>query len=116
MPKMLPAAGEHTYEQFKATGWADEQLVAAGYMAPETSMAAAATDDRLRLLLERVERLAEEKKAIADDMRDVFAEAKAVGYDIKIMREILKLRKMKPDDRAEMDALLETYRNAVGLG
>ena len=59
-----------------------------------------ATDDRLRLLIERVERLEEEKKGIADDIRDVYAEAKAVGYDAKIMRQIVRLRKMKPDDRA----------------
>ena len=74
------------------------------------------TDDRLRLLVERIERLEEEKKGIADDIRDVFAEAKAVGYDTKIMRQILRLRKMKPDDRAEMEALLDTYKAALGLG
>lgn len=74
-----------------------------------------ATDDRLRLLIERVERLEEEKKGIADDIRDVYAEAKAVGYDAKIMREIIKLRKMKPDDRAERDAILELYKSALGM-
>ena len=75
-----------------------------------------ATDDRLRLLIERVERLEEEKKGIADDIRDVYAEAKAVGYDAKIMRQIVRLRKMKPDDRAEMEAILDVYKNALGLG
>jgi uncharacterized protein (UPF0335 family) len=74
-----------------------------------------ATDDRLRLLIERVERLEEEKKGIADDIRDVYAEAKAVGYDAKIMREVVKLRKMSPDDRAERDAILDTYRAALGM-
>ena len=74
-----------------------------------------ATDDRLRLLIERIERLEEEKKGIADDIRDVYSEAKAVGYDPKIMRQIVRLRKMKPDDRREMDLVLETYRNALGL-
>lgn len=74
-----------------------------------------ATDDRLRLLIERIERLEEEKKGIADDIRDVYAEAKAVGYDAKIMRQIVKLRKMDPDDRAEMEALLDTYKAALGL-
>lgn len=73
------------------------------------------TDDRLRLLIERVERLEEEKKGISDDIRDVYNEAKAVGYDVKIMRQIVRLRKMKPDDRREMDLVLETYRNALGL-
>ena len=75
-----------------------------------------ATDDRLRLLIERVERLEEEKKGIADDIRDTYAEAKAVGYDAKIMRQIVRLRKMKPDDRAEMEAILDTYQAALGLG
>ena len=73
------------------------------------------TDDRLRLLIERIERLNEEKAGIADDIKDVFMEAKAVGYDPKIMREIIKLRAMKPDDRNERDMLIETYRNALGL-
>src|SRR6187399_1950569 len=77
---------------------------------------AEATDDRLRLLIERVERLEEEKKGIADDIRDVYAEAKAVGYDSKIMRQIVRLRKMRPDDRAEMEAILDTYKAALGLG
>ena len=77
---------------------------------------ATATDDRLRLLIERVERLEEEKKGIADDIRDVYAEAKAVGYDAKIMRQIVRLRKMNPNDRAEMEAILDTYKAALGLG
>lgn len=72
-------------------------------------------DDRLRLLVERVERLEEEKKGIADDIRDVYAEAKAVGYDPKIMRQIVRLRKMEPDDRAEMEAILDVYKKALGL-
>jgi uncharacterized protein (UPF0335 family) len=75
-----------------------------------------ASDDRLRLLVERIERQEEEKKGIADDIRDTYAEVKAVGYDTKIVRQIVRLRKMKPDDRAEMDAILETYRAALGLG
>ena len=73
------------------------------------------TDDRLRLLIERVERLEEEKKGIADDIRDTYAEGKAVGYDPKMMRQIYRLRKMKPDDRREMEAILETYNAALGL-
>lgn len=76
---------------------------------------AAATDDRLRLLLERVERLEEEKKGIADDIKDVYLEAKAVGYDVKIMRQLVRERKRKPDDRREHYALLATYANALGL-
>lgn len=71
--------------------------------------------DRLRLLIERVERLEEEKKGITDDIKDVYAEAKAVGYDTKMMREIVRLRKMRPDDRREMQAILELYMAALGL-
>lgn len=77
---------------------------------------AEATDDRLRLLIERIERLAEEKQGIADDIKDVYAEAKAVGYDTKILRTIISLRKMKADDRAEMEAILESYKAALGMG
>jgi len=71
--------------------------------------------DQLRLLIERVERLEEEKKGISDDIRDVYAEAKAQGYDSKIMRQIVKLRRMEKHHRDEADALLETYRAALGI-
>lgn len=71
--------------------------------------------DRLRLLIERIERLEEEKKGIADDVKDVYAEAKAVGYDPKIMRKIVALRKMKPEDRAEQTILLQTYLEALDM-
>ena len=74
-----------------------------------------AANDRLRLFVERIERLEKEKQGIADDIKDVYAEAKAVGYDAKILRQIVRLRKMKPDDRREQDALLETYRAALGI-
>jgi uncharacterized protein (UPF0335 family) len=71
--------------------------------------------DQLRLFIERIERLEEEKKGIADDIRDVYSEAKANGYDTKTMRAIVRLRKLEKHTRDEMDALLETYRNALGL-
>ena len=74
------------------------------------------SNDQLRLFMERIERLDEEKKGISDDIRDVFSEAKSQGYDTKIMRQILKLRKMTSDDRAEMEALLDVYKSALGLG
>jgi len=73
------------------------------------------SDDKLRLLVERIERLAEEKQAIADDIKDVYSEAKAVGYNTKIVREIVKYRKMKPDDLRERNAVLQTYAAALGL-
>lgn len=71
--------------------------------------------DELRLLIERIERLEEEKKGIADDIRDVYSEAKARGYDAKIMRMVVKLRKMEDHDRQEMEAILDTYKHALGL-
>jgi uncharacterized protein (UPF0335 family) len=71
--------------------------------------------DQLRLFIERIERLEEEKKGIADDIRDVYAEAKATGYDTKIMRQIVRLRRMEAHARQEADALLETYRAALGI-
>lgn len=70
---------------------------------------------RLQSLIERVERLEEEKKAIASDIRDIFAEAKSAGFDVKIMRLIIKLRKLNPADRDEQDFILETYRKALDL-
>jgi uncharacterized protein (UPF0335 family) len=75
-----------------------------------------ATDDRLRLLIERIERLEEEKKGTADDIRDVYSEAKAVGYDAKIMRQIVRLRKMNANDRSEQEMILDTYKAALGMG
>ena len=71
--------------------------------------------DQLRLLIERIERLEEEKKGIGDDIKDVYSEAKSAGYDAKIMRQIVRLRKMKPDDRREMEAILDVYKNALGI-
>jgi uncharacterized protein (UPF0335 family) len=71
--------------------------------------------DELRLLIERIERLEEEKKGIADDIKDVYAEAKARGYDPKTMRQVVRLRKMEKHVREESEALLETYKAALGL-
>ena len=71
--------------------------------------------DELRLLIERIERLEEEKKAMADDIRDVYAEAKARGYDAKAMRAVVRLRKMETQARQEAEAILDTYKAALGL-
>lgn len=71
--------------------------------------------DRLRSLIERIERLEEEKAGIASDIRDIFAEAKGAGFDVKNMRTILKLRKMNAADRDEQETLLETYRKALDI-
>lgn len=71
--------------------------------------------DQLRLFIERVERLEEEKKGIADDVRDVYSEAKTQGFDSKTMRTIVKLRKMDKDARVEQRALEDLYAQALGL-
>ena len=73
------------------------------------------SDDRLRLLIERAERLIEERKGISDDLNDVFQEGKATGYDPKIMKSVIKLRAMNPDDRREMEAVLDLYKSALNL-
>lgn len=72
------------------------------------------TDDRLRLLVERIERINEEIAGLQEDRKDVYAEAKAVGYSPATIRAVIARRAMKPDDRAEADAMLETYENALG--
>lgn len=71
--------------------------------------------DQLRLLIERIERLEEEKKGIGDDIRDCYLEGKATGFDPKIMLQIYRLRKMQPHDRQEMEAILQTYLAALGM-
>lgn len=76
---------------------------------------ATTTDQQLRLFIERIERLEEEKKGIADDIRDTYNEAKSNGYDPKIMRQIVRLRKMAVHDRKEMEAILDVYKSALGI-
>lgn len=71
--------------------------------------------DQLRLLIERIERLENEKQGIADDVRDTYLEAKATGYDTKTIRTIVRLRKMEKHDRQESEALLATYLAALGM-
>lgn len=71
--------------------------------------------DQLRAYIERIERLEEEKAALAADVREVFAEAKGNGFDVKIMRQVLRLRKMDGDDRAAEEALLDIYKRAIGM-
>ena len=73
------------------------------------------TAGQLRSYIERVERLEEEKAEIAANVREVFAEAKANGFDTKVMRQVIKLRKMEPQDRAEQESLLDLYLRALGM-
>jgi uncharacterized protein (UPF0335 family) len=71
--------------------------------------------DRLKSFIERIERLEEEKKALADDIKEVFAEAKGTGFDTKIMRQVIRLRRMDKDDLDEQDALIDVYKRALGM-
>ena len=71
--------------------------------------------DQLKSIIERIEHLEEEKKAISDDIRDVYAEAKGNGYDVKALRTVIRLRKQDKDERAEQEAILETYLHALGM-
>ena len=71
--------------------------------------------DQLKAFVERVERLEEEKKAIADDIRDVYAEAKGNGFDVKALRTVVRLRKQDVNERKEQEAILETYLHALGM-
>ncbi|MES2196858.1 MAG: DUF2312 domain-containing protein [Pseudomonadota bacterium] len=88
-----------------------------------TTAAAAVTEepatkfakDQLKAIIERIERLEEEKKTIADDIRDVYAEAKGNGYDVKALRTIVRMRKQDANERAEEETILETYMQALGM-
>lgn len=71
--------------------------------------------DQLRAFVERIERLEEEKKALNDDIKDVYAEAKGNGYDVKVMRQVVRMRKQDSNERQEMDALLDLYLHALGM-
>jgi uncharacterized protein (UPF0335 family) len=71
--------------------------------------------DQLQSIVERIERLEEEKKTISDDVKDVYAEAKGNGYDVKALRKIISLRKQDPQERQEQETILETYMQALGM-
>jgi uncharacterized protein (UPF0335 family) len=71
--------------------------------------------DQLKAFIERVERLEEEKKTISDDIRDVYAEAKGTGFDVKALRTIVRMRKQEESERHEQEEILETYMHALGM-
>lgn len=78
-------------------------------------MATRVAKEHLKAFIERIERLEEEKKTISDDIRDVYAEAKGDGYDVKALRTVVRLRKQDKDERKEHEAILETYLQALGM-
>lgn len=71
--------------------------------------------ERLRSLVERIERLEEERKALGGDIRDIYAEAKSAGFDVKVLRQLIRLRKQEPADIEEQETLLDVYRRALGM-
>jgi len=71
--------------------------------------------DRLRSLIERIERLEEERKALGNDIKDIFGEAKSAGFDVKVLRTIIRLRKQEPAEIEEQETLLDVYRRALGM-
>ena len=71
--------------------------------------------DRLRSIIERIERLEEERKALGDDIKDIYAEAKSAGFDVKVIRQVIRIRKQEPADVDEMETLLDLYRRALGM-
>ena len=71
--------------------------------------------DQLRAFVERIERLEEEKKALNDDIKDVYAEAKGNGYDVKVLRQVVRMRKQDSNERREMESLLDLYLHALGM-
>ncbi|MCB1971111.1 MAG: DUF2312 domain-containing protein [Geminicoccaceae bacterium] len=73
------------------------------------------TGDRLKSFIERLENLEEEKRELGEQIKEVFAEAKGEGFDVKVMRQLLKLRRMKPHDRMEQEELLDVYKSAIGM-
>ncbi|MBL8573517.1 MAG: DUF2312 domain-containing protein [Hyphomicrobiaceae bacterium] len=81
----------------------------------QTTSIDAVAPDQLKAFVERIERLEEEKKAIADDIKDVYGEAKANGFDVKVLRKVVSLRKQDKAEREEMEAILELYLDALGM-
>lgn len=71
--------------------------------------------ERLRSIIERVERLEEERKALSSDIKDIMAEAKSAGFDVKVIRQVIRLRKQEPADVEEQETLLDLYRRALGM-
>jgi uncharacterized protein (UPF0335 family) len=119
VPKMAHNSGADEAELEELMGSEDSKPVDVGSASDTDEKRSDETGgvagERLRSFIQRVERLEEDKKCVADDIREVYAEAKSNGFDPKIMRQVIKLRKMEAADRAEQEALLETYLHALGM-
>lgn len=71
--------------------------------------------DRLRSLVDRIERLEEERKALGSDIKDIYSEAKSAGFDVKVLRQLIRIRKQEPAEIEEQETLLDVYRRAIGM-
>lgn len=71
--------------------------------------------ERLRSVIERIERLEEERKALASDIKDIYSEAKSAGFDVKVIRQLIRIRKQEPAEVEEQETLLDIYRRAIGM-
>jgi len=87
-------------------------LDAVGHTEDKTSGVAG---DRLRALVDRIERLEEERKALAGDIKDIYGEAKSAGFDVKVLRQLIRIRKQEPAEVEEQETLLDVYRHALGM-
>jgi uncharacterized protein (UPF0335 family) len=90
-------------------------MATSGAMKEDESPATRFAVDQLKSIIERIERLEEEKKAISEDIKDVYAESKGNGFDVKALRTIIRLRKQDPNERQEEESILETYMQALGM-
>jgi len=88
--------------------------VAAAEKTEETNVGGIASD-RLRSLVDRIERLEEERKALGNDIKDIYSEAKSAGFDVKVLRQLIRIRKQEPADVEEQETLLDVYRRALGM-
>ncbi|ATJ90867.1 DUF2312 domain-containing protein [Acetobacter tropicalis] len=86
-----------------------------GFSGGEDAAVGGIAADRLRSIIERVERLEEERKALAGDIKDIFTEAKSAGFDVKVIKQIIRLRKQEPAEIEEQETLLDIYRRALGM-
>jgi uncharacterized protein (UPF0335 family) len=93
----------------------DEEFMTDSSVAAPTNDVGGIAADRLRSFVERLERLEEEKKGISDDIKDVYLEAKGTGFDVKIIRTIIRLRKKAKEERQEEEELIELYKMALGM-
>jgi uncharacterized protein (UPF0335 family) len=103
--KRSVASGLHTEERRMAQAQSKQENTEVGGIASE----------RLRSIVERIERLEEEKKALSSDIKDIFAEAKSAGFDVKVLRAVIRLRKQEPAEVEEQETLLDLYRRALGM-